>query len=257
MAIDAIQVERLGKRYRIGARAAGSLYDRLAGRPGAGAAPTVWAVRDVTLAVPHGSVLGLLGRNGSGKTSILKMLARVTAPTEGEARIAGRVAALLQVGTGFHPELTGRDNVVLSGMILGMTRPEINAIGGAIFEFADIDDFLDTPVKRYSSGMYMRLAFSVAAHMPADVMLIDEVLSVGDAGFQAKCHERIRALVATGRTVLFVSHSMASVRTLCDAAVVLDHGRLVFDGDVDAAARFYEGEILGQAATIKQGQEVV
>ncbi len=183
-----------------------------------------------------------------------RFLARVTAPTAGAARIAGRVAALLQVGTGFHPELTGRDNVTLSGTILGMTRHEITQVVDEIFAFADIDAFLDTPVKRYSTGMYMRLAFSVAAHMPADVMLIDEVLSVGDAAFQKKCEERIRALVTQGRTVLFVSHSMLSVRALCDRAAVLDHGRLLFDGDVDEAARFYETEVLAGTSADNHGR---
>ncbi len=242
----AVEIAHLGKRYGLGGGHGGSLYDRFARRRSAEAPGTIWAVRDVSLVVPTGTVFGFIGRNGSGKSTLMKLLARVTAPTEGEARIVGRVAPLLQVGVGFHPELSGRDNVVLSGAILGMSTAEIREAAGDIFAFAEIDDFLDTPVKHYSSGMYMRLAFSVAAHMAADIMLIDEILSVGDAAFQKKCHDRIRTLVSQGRTVMFVSHAMASVRQICDRAAVLDHGQLVFEGAPDDAARYYETTILGQ-----------
>jgi ABC-type polysaccharide/polyol phosphate transport system ATPase subunit len=242
----AVRVEGLAKQYRIGVGRGGSLYDRIGRRIGGAhhEPPTIWALQGVTFSVPRGHVLGVLGRNGSGKSTLMKILARVTAPTEGVAETRGRVGALLQVGTGFHPELTGRDNIGLSGAILGMSRREIANVAKEIIDFAEVDDFLDTPVKHYSSGMYMRLAFSVSAHMDAEIMLIDEVLSVGDAAFQKKCQVRIRQLVAEGRTVLFVSHGMASVRALCDSALVLDQGRLVFNGSTDDAATFYEQEVL-------------
>ena len=244
----AVRVSAVGKQYRIGIARGGSIYDRVARRLGGSDhdPPTIWALRGVSFRVPAGSVLGVLGRNGSGKSTLMKILARVTAPTEGEATTRGRVGALLQVGTGFHPELTGRDNIALSGAILGMGRHEIADVTDQIIDFAEIEQFLDTPVKHYSSGMYMRLAFSVSAHMSAEIMLIDEVLSVGDASFQRKCQDRIRYLVRQGRTVLFVSHGMASVRALCDSAIVLDGGRLVFEGPTDDAATFYEREILKQ-----------
>jgi lipopolysaccharide transport system ATP-binding protein len=245
-AAASVRVTALGKQYRIGPGRSGSLYDRIGRRVGAAshAPPTIWALKDVSFSVPRGHVLGVLGRNGSGKSTLMKILARVTAPTEGEAETHGRVGALLQVGTGFHPELTGRDNIGLSGAILGMSRREVAAVSDEIIDFAEIDQFLDTPVKHYSSGMYMRLAFSVSAHMAADIMLIDEVLSVGDAAFQKKCQQRIRQLVSEGRTVLFVSHGMASVRTLCDSALVLERGKLVFNGATDDAATFYERGLL-------------
>ncbi|MDP8904243.1 MAG: ABC transporter ATP-binding protein [Chloroflexota bacterium] len=223
-----------------------SIYDRLARRLGSGSAgpQTIWALKDVTFSVARGQVLGVLGRNGSGKTTLMKVLARVTAPTEGYAETRGRVGALLQVGTGFHPDLTGRDNIFLSGAILGMSTQEIRTVAPAIGTFAEIGEFLDTPVKYYSSGMYLRLAFSVSAHMAAEIMIVDEVLSVGDIVFQRKCQKRIRELVGEGATVLFVSHSMAAVRDLCDSAIVLDHGRLVFAGTSADAVAFYEHEVL-------------
>ncbi len=240
----AVTAAGLGKRYQVGI-AGGSLYNQIGRRMGGhDSASSFWALRDVSFSVPSGQVLGVLGRNGSGKSTLMKILARVTAPTEGEAMTRGRLGALLQVGTGFHPELSGRDNLRLSGAILGMSRAEITAVADQVVAFAEIDDFLDTPVKHYSSGMYLRLAFSVAAHMAADIMLIDEVLSVGDAAFQRKCQGRIRDLVQEGRTVLFVSHNMASVRALCHRAIVLDRGHLVFDGDTEEAADFYERQVL-------------
>jgi lipopolysaccharide transport system ATP-binding protein len=248
----AVRVVNVAKRYQIGVRPGGSLYDRVSSpfaRRGANrpARAEIWALKDVSFEVPRGVVVGVLGRNGSGKSTLMKILARVTAPTEGTAEITGRLSALLQVGTGFHPELTGRDNIALSGAILGMAREEIRAVEQEVIDFAEIDDFLDTPVKHYSSGMYMRLAFSVSAHMEAEIMLLDEVLAVGDASFQTKCHQRIRALVESGRTVLFVSHQMASVKALCDSAIVLDRGRLVFDGSTESSVNHYEKRIL-QAA---------
>jgi lipopolysaccharide transport system ATP-binding protein len=249
----AVRADGLGKRYEISLRPwSGALYDRIGRllRPSArranGERSTLWALREVSFEVPHGHVLGVLGRNGSGKTTLMKILARVTAPTEGTALTYGRVGAMLQVGTGFHPELSGRDNIALSGAILGMSRAEVAARTEQIIDFAEIGRFLDTPVKHYSSGMYLRLAFSVSAHLAADVLLIDEVLAVGDAAFQKKCRERIRSSVAEGRTVLFVSHQMASVKELCDSAMVLDQGRMIFMGDTQQAVKTYDSEVGGR-----------
>jgi lipopolysaccharide transport system ATP-binding protein len=245
-----IKVQDLGKRYRIGAiPGAGGMYDsigRLFGRrPANGVdAQTLWALRNLSFEVPRGQVVGVLGRNGSGKTTLMKILARVTAPTEGCATVHGRVGALLQVGIGFHPELSGRDNIALSGAILGTSRAEVAAKQDEIVEFSEIGRFLDTPVKHYSSGMFMRLAFSVSAHLTSEVMLVDEVLSVGDAAFRKKCENRIRQVVSEGRTVMFVSHDTDSVRDLCHSAMVLHEGQLRFIGGTDEAADFYEKEIL-------------
>jgi len=250
----AVVVRELSKQYRLGRAGSGSLYDRAArlisrkqDRVDDGAG-TVMALADVSFSVPAGHVLGVLGRNGSGKSTLMKVLARVTAPTNGFAILHGRVAALLQVGTGFHPELTGRDNIALAGAILGMTRAEIVGVEERIVEFAETGRFLDTPVKHYSTGMYMRLAFSVSAHMVAEIMLVDEVLSVGDAAFQKKCQERIRSIVHEGRTVLFVSHSMAAVRTVCDSAIVLEGGTVRFNGSPADAVDFYERQIIKPAS---------
>ncbi len=248
----AVSVRRLGKRYHIGAKpGAGSLYDRLArlGQRAAGKQldphPSIWALRDVSFDVAPGSVLGVIGRNGSGKSTLMKILAKVTSPTEGEAVVRGRVGALLQVGTGFHPELTGRDNISLSGAILGMSRAEIAALQDRIIDFAEIEDFLDTPVKHYSSGMYLRLAFSVSAHLRAEIMLVDEVLAVGDTAFQQKCRKRIRELVEEGRSVLLVSHQMDSIRRMCDLAVVLDQGSMLTYGDTSDAIAYYHRSVVG------------
>jgi lipopolysaccharide transport system ATP-binding protein len=244
----AVAANNLGKQYDIGTKpGTGRLYDRLASVISPGRAtehPTIWALRDVSFEVSPGSVLGVIGRNGSGKSTLMKILARVTVPTEGVAMVTGRVGALLQVGTGFHPELTGRENISLSGAILGMTREEIQAVEDQVVDFAEIGRFLDTPVKHYSSGMYMRLAFSVSAHLAAEIMLVDEVLSVGDAEFQKKCKARIRELVDGGRTVLFVSHSMDSVQQLCDSTLVLEQGRVVFAGDTREAVHYYNRQVL-------------
>jgi len=253
---SAVSVRGLGKRYDIGATG-GALYDRLSStvtRRGAagGELDKMWALKDVSFDVPVGQVLGVLGRNGSGKSTLMKILARVTVPTEGYAATRGRVGAMLQVGTGFHPELSGRDNILLSGMILGMTRAEIAAVQDEIIDFAEIGRYLDAPVKHYSSGMYLRLAFSVSAHLAADILLIDEVLAVGDVGFQRKCQTRIRESVALGRTVLLVSHTMESVRALCDSSIVLDKGALCFSGRVDDGIAFYLQEIV-PAAKVSAG----
>jgi lipopolysaccharide transport system ATP-binding protein len=242
----AIRVEGISKRYqKETAAGTGSLVDRLGsilgGRVAHGReASQLWALRDVSFAVPRGTVMGVLGRNGSGKTTLMRILARVTAPTEGRAVIHGRVGALFQVGTGFHPELSGRDNVMLSGAILGQAPRQTQAAFDRIVEFSEIADFIDTPVKYYSSGMYLRLAFSVSAHLDAEVMLIDEALSVGDAPFQEKCRARIREIVRGGRTVMLVTHSAQTIADLCDGAIVLDHGRLVFEGTTMEALASYQ-----------------
>jgi len=252
----AVSVDGIGKRYHIGAApGTATLYERASRVIGLGKTepdeqrhPTIWALRDVTFDVGHGEVLGVLGRNGSGKSTLMKILARTTVPTVGNAVTYGRVAALLEVGTGFHPDLTGRDNIMLSGAILGMTRPEITANQQAIIDFAEIGQFLDTPVKYYSSGMYLRLAFSVSVHLAAEIMLIDEILAVGDAAFQLKCQERIREAVASGRTVLFVSHNMKTVEALCDRVLVLDCGEVCFSGSPEDGIAYYTSHILGLAA---------
>jgi lipopolysaccharide transport system ATP-binding protein len=189
-----------------------------------------WALRDVSFAVAPGEALGIIGHNGAGKSTALKLISNITAPTLGEIRIRGRVAALLEVGSGFHPELTGRENVYLSGSILGMRRAEIAKKLDAILDFAGVRDFADVPVKRYSSGMYVRLGFSIAAQLDADILLLDEVLAVGDAKFQARCQERILELKACGKTIVFISHDLAAVRQLCDRALLLNQGRLAAEG---------------------------
>ena len=191
---------------------------------------TLWALRDVSFSVRIGEVLGIVGRNGAGKSTLLKILARITEPTSGRAILDGRVGSLLEVGTGFHPELTGRENIYLSGAILGMKRTEINRKFDEIVAFAETERFLNTPVKRYSSGMYVRLAFAVAAHLEPDVLLVDEVLAVGDAAFQRKCLGKMGDVATQGRTVLFVSHNMVAVQSLCGRAIWLEKGMIVHEG---------------------------
>jgi lipopolysaccharide transport system ATP-binding protein len=198
-----------------------------------------WALKNVSFEVKKGDIVGVMGRNGSGKSTLLKLLSRITAPTEGEAEMHGRVASLLEVGTGFHPELTGRENVYLNGSILGLKRKEVEERYQMIVDFAEIPDFMDTPVKRYSSGMRVRLAFAVAAHLEPEILILDEVLSVGDAAFQEKCLEKIEATKNSGVTILFVSHSAASVRQLCNRAIVLKGGQLVYDGTAKEGTDFY------------------
>ena len=197
------------------------------------------ALNDIDFDVKKGEVLGVIGRNGAGKSTLLKLLTRITAPTAGRIDLWGRVGSLLEVGTGFHPELTGRENIYLNGSILGMTGKEINQQFDAIVDFAGVERFLDTPVKRYSSGMYVRLAFSVAAHLETEILLVDEVLAVGDAEFQARCLAKMRDVTTVGRTVLFVSHQMSSIQTLCDRAILLESGQLAFVGDVNGATEQY------------------
>ncbi len=248
----AVQAEGLSKQYRIGER--GAAYDTLreqlvrlgkAAIRGNGAKrelQTIWALRDVSFEVSEGEVLGVIGRNGAGKTTLLKILSRITEPTEGYADVRGRLGSLLEVGTGFHPELTGRENIFLNGAILGMRRAEVRKRFDEIAEFAGVQRFLDTPVKRYSSGMYVRLAFSVAAHFEPEILVVDEVLAVGDAEFQKKSLGKMREVTGEGRTVIFVSHNMASIRGLCDRAILLGDGRIVLDGDVDLVTTRYLSE---------------
>lgn len=207
-----------------------------------------FALRDVTFDVTNGSIVGVIGRNGSGKTTLLKVLSRITEPSAGEAQIRGRVGSLLEVGTGFHPELTGRENIYLSGAILGMRRDEIRRRFAAIVEFAEVGPFVETPLKRFSSGMYLRLAFAVAAHLETEIMLVDEVLAVGDLEFRRRCLGKIRDVVHGGRTVLYVSHDMSSVRSLCDRVVWLDGGRVVQDGAPSDVIACYEAGTLDAAA---------
>jgi lipopolysaccharide transport system ATP-binding protein len=235
----AIDAQGLGKRYRIGELQAayGTLREsvthaakRLTRQEPPRSREEIWALRDVSFRVQQGEVLGVIGRNGAGKSTLLKVLTRITSPTEGRAEIRGRVGSLLEVGTGFHPELTGRENIYLNGAILGMRRKEITGKLDEIVDFSGVSRFLDTPVKRYSSGMYVRLAFSVAAHLEPEILLVDEVLAVGDAEFQARCLGRMEDLGDTGRTVLFVSHNMQAVAQLCDRAILLEGGRVVRDG---------------------------
>ena len=189
-----------------------------------------WALCGIDLEVEQGEVLGIIGRNGAGKSTLLKLLSRVTAPTKGTILAKGRIASLLEVGTGFHPELTGRENIYLNGAILGMSKHEVTARIDEIVDFSEVEEFIDTPVKRYSSGMYVRLAFSVAAHLISDILIVDEVLAVGDYEFQRKCLGKVQALGQSGRTVLFVSHNMGSIRSLCTKALLISNGRIGSEG---------------------------
>jgi lipopolysaccharide transport system ATP-binding protein len=237
----AVRVERIGKRYRLGQRLpyrslretlTTAARGRLRGQR-TGERETIWALRDVSFEVAEGEVIGIIGRNGAGKSTLLKILARITDPTEGRVEVHGRVGSLLEVGTGFHMELTGRENIYLNGAILGMKRAEIQRKFDEIVAFAEIDQFLDTPVKHYSTGMYLRLAFAVAAHLEPEILLVDEVLAVGDAAFQKKCLGKMGDVASQGRTVLFVSHNMPSVRTLCQSAVLLEQGGVAYRGRAD------------------------
>ena len=247
----AIRVAGLGKQYQLGARATHrtlreALVDGFRGaaksfQRGSSRRPVerFWALDNVSFDVAHGDVVGIIGRNGSGKSTLLKILSRIVEPTTGTVDLEGRVGSLLEVGTGFHPDLTGRENVFLSGAILGMRRTEIAAKFDEIVEFAEVDRFIDTQVKHYSSGMYMRLAFSVAAHLEPDILVVDEVLAVGDAAFQKKCLGKMGTVARHGRTVLFVSHNMGAVVSLCSRALLLDAGRLTLDADpITVAARY-------------------
>ena len=250
-----IRVEDVSKRYRLGqfdARTMGEEVKQLFRRfrkkvSGVGDArapcdnPELWALKNVSFSVQPGEVVGIIGRNGAGKSTLLKILSRITEPTDGEIRIRGRVASLLEVGTGFHPNLTGRENIFLNGTILGMTKAEVKAKFDEIVAFADIDKFLDTPVKRYSSGMHVRLAFAVAAHLDPDILLVDEVLAVGDAEFQRKCIGKMQDVTVAGRTILFVSHNMRAIQSLCRRAILFERGCLTCDSSSHEVVTKYLG----------------
>lgn len=260
MSTPALRVENVSKMYRLGEVGTGSLshdlnraWARLRGRPdpyalvgavndraGEGTRDFVWALRDIDFEVGQGEIVGIIGRNGAGKSTLLKLLSRVTAPTEGKIFINGRIASLLEVGTGFHPDLTGRENIFLNGAILGMSKQEIRARFDEIVEFSGCAKYIDTPVKRYSSGMHVRLAFAVAAHLETDILIVDEVLAVGDAEFQQRCLGKMKDLSTQGhRTVLFVSHNMAAVRQLCPRSILMNQGTVVNRGETNAIIEQY------------------
>ncbi len=227
-----IRAESLGKRYRIAhSNSAINSFPKH---------EDFWALKNVSFEIERGEAVGVIGHNGAGKSTLLKILSRITEPTEGKARIRGRLASLLEVGTGFHPELTGRENIFLNGSILGMTRGEIRKKFDEIVAFAEIDQFLDTPVKRYSSGMYVKLAFSVAAHLEPDILLVDEVLAVGDVGFQRKCMDYMKKLATSGVTVLLVSHNLFAVKAMCRRVLLFSAGKRQFDGAPAEGIELYE-----------------
>ena len=260
MADVVILAEGLGKKYLIGhqaerepyvalsevlSRGARRLAQNVLHKAEVVAGKTIeefWALKDVSFEINRGDIVGIIGRNGAGKSTLLKILSRITEPTEGQVRIKGRIASLLEVGTGFHPELTGRENIYLNGAILGMSRAEIKRKFDEIVAFAEVEKFLDTPVKRYSSGMYVRLAFAVAAHLEPEILIVDEVLAVGDAEFQKKCMGKMQDVAGHGRTVLFVSHNVPTIAKLCRSIITLNQGRMISsDRDVNAAVRNYLG----------------
>jgi lipopolysaccharide transport system ATP-binding protein len=265
----AIRVESLSKRYRLGqrepyktlrdalTRAVKAPYRRLRssfqGTNGRQAAREyIWALKDVSFEVKGGEVVGIIGRNGAGKSTLLKILSRITEPTAGCAEILGRVGSLLEVGTGFNPELTGRENIYLNGAILGMKRAEIDRKFDEIVAFSGVEKFIDTPVKRYSSGMTVRLAFAVAAHLEPEILLVDEVLAVGDAEFQRKCLSKMQDVTQQGRTILFVSHNMAAIRNLCVRTLLIDKGQIVMDSDTEAAISQYLDRNLVRGAVVSE-----
>lgn len=261
MSDTVISVENLSKSYQLGAINTGTFYGdlkrwwaRQRGRPdpyqkigetdhGNRQGETLWALKDVIFQVRQGEALGIIGRNGAGKSTLLKILSRVTAPTSGLIKIKGRIASLLEVGTGFHPELTGRENIYLNGTILGMNKAEISNKFDEIVDFSGVEKFIDTPVKRYSSGMYVRLAFAVAVHLDAEILILDEVLAVGDSGFQKKSMEKIGGAAKSGKTVLFVSHSFSSVMRLCDRGLYLDQGKIIYAGSATDAVSIYLNKV--------------
>ena len=253
----AIKIEHVTKQYRLGAIGGGTLKgdlqswmarkrgqedpnSKIGSKQPTKIGERFLALDDINFEVKKGEAVGIIGHNGAGKSTLLKLLSRVTAPTSGKISIDGRIASMLEVGTGFHPELTGRENVYMNGAILGMTRAEIDKKFDEIVEFSEVAKFIDTPVKRYSSGMYVKLAFSVAAHLDSEIMIMDEVLAVGDMQFQKKCLTKMRsAAKEEGRTVLYVSHNMNTIRQLCDRCIVMDHGHIIFNGDVEEAIALY------------------
>ncbi len=257
----AIRTANLGKRYRIGANSKHRQNDpkdspadkkyglgRLFGHPGQ--EQILWALQGVNFEVKWNQVVGIVGRNGSGKSTLLKILSRVTEPSEGVAELHGRSSSLLEVGTGFHPELTGRENVYLNGSILGMKKREIDAKFDAIVDFSEIEKFIDTPIKRYSSGMGVRLAFAVAAHLEPEILMVDEVLAVGDLGFQRKCLEKMKDVVHHGKTVLFVTHQMNAVRRLCDTCIWMENGKIRQMGETKEVVAAYETASISRSAVL-------
>ncbi len=263
----AIKAKNLSKRYVLGAARADSVRDALSGilrSPRRSKRDELWALNDVDFEVKAGETIGIIGRNGAGKSTLLKILSRITRPTSGRAEIRGRVGSLLEVGTGFHNELTGRENIYMNGAILGMKRTEIASKFDEIIAFSEVERFLDTPVKHYSSGMYMRLAFSVAAHLEPEILIVDEVLSVGDAAFQRKCLGKMRESGETGRTVLFVSHDMSSISRLCRRAIWISDGRIAADGQATEVIGRYVQQLAGsgaektwEVASVAPGDDVV
>lgn len=254
-----IRVENITKQYRVGSTQAAyqTLRDTIVesvkapfrrDRAEKQNADTIWALNGISFEVPRGQVVGIIGRNGAGKSTLLKILSRITEPTSGRAELYGRVGSLLEVGTGFHPELTGRENIFLNGVIMGMKREEIERKFDEIVAFAEISRFLDTPVKRYSSGMYVRLAFAVAAHLEPEILIVDEVLAVGDASFQRKCLDKMKDVSQHGRTVLFVSHNMSAVTRLCERTILLDQGKVLSDGPSHEVVSTYLRSGLGTTA---------
>jgi len=272
------EVENLSKLYKLGTIGAGTLrdsisqwYQKIRGLecdraphispytiPAERAGPrpnTMWALKDITFTIDAGETVGILGRNGAGKSTLLKLLSRITEPTSGHAVLRGRLASLLEVGTGFHPELTGRENIFLNGVILGMNRAEVATKLDAIVEFSEVGGFLDTPVKRYSSGMLVRLAFSVAAHLEPEILVVDEVLAVGDLAFQSKCIAKMKSLTKMGKTLLFVSHNLYLLQTLCQRGIFLSNGQLRYDGTIDKAVAAYRSELIANQGTELSGND--
>lgn len=245
-----ISVDKLSKQYRIGLAQATTLRETLSnalrfGRHKDAPNETIWALRDVSFSVEPSETVGIIGRNGAGKSTLLKILSRITEPTTGKVKVNGRVAAMLEVGTGFHPELTGMENIYLNGSILGMTRKEVDRKLEAIIEFSGVEKFIHTPIKRYSSGMRLRLGFAVAAHLDAEILVIDEVLAVGDAAFQKKCLDTMGSLRSRARTVLFVSHNLAAVENLCTRCIWIDGGQVRMDGDTRTVIKAYMDAMVG------------
>jgi lipopolysaccharide transport system ATP-binding protein len=275
MSSTVIQVDRVSKQYRLGSIGSKRLADdlnrwwaKLRGKEdplsvvgttdhGTRVTDRIWALNDVSFEVKQGEILGIIGRNGAGKSTLLKIMSRTTAPTAGEVRVKGRIASLLEVGTGFHSELTGRENIFLNGAILGMTKAEIRRKFDEIVDFSGVEQFIDTPVKRYSSGMYVRLAFAVAAHLDPEILIVDEVLAVGDAAFQKKCLGKMGEVARGGRTVLFVSHNMGTIQSLCQRAVWLHSGRVGTDGNTEAVIHEYLSSLQqgGEAHSVVRGRD--
>ena len=249
----AIKIENIGKKYIIKQKklypADGTRLDKLKYKFDRDTKEDFWALRNINIEIKQGERVGIIGRNGAGKSTLLKLISRITEPTEGRIEYLGSIAAMLEIGTGFNPELTGRENVYLNGSILGMSKEEIDAKFDGIVEFSEIGRFIDTPIKRYSSGMMVRLAFAVSSTMNPDILIIDEVLSVGDMRFRSKCLKRMADIANGGRTIICVSHIMGIIRSLCDRAIVLDNGKIIYDGEVEGAIELYNGKSGGTKAS--------